>query len=196
MSGPDFFVHDTAIVEPGAQIGDRTRVWHHSHVRATASIGADCNLGKNVYIDAGASVGNRVKIQNNVSVYHGVHIGDDVFVGPAVTFTNDKVPRAFNERWTIVETWVDAGASIGANATIVCGSRLGSFSMVAAGAVVVHDVAPHELVAGTPAHRLGWVCRCGTVISRHDVVPEDLQCTECRRGAEPTRAPGASGSAG
>ena len=150
------------------------------------SVGADCILGKNVYVDAGVEIGNGVKIQNNVSVYHGVHIADDVFVGPSVTFTNDRVPRAFNDDWVTVDTWVDAGASIGANATIVCGTRLGELSMVAAGAVVTRDVAPHELVAGTPARRLGWVCRCGTVISRDDVAPADPQCDACRDTAGPS----------
>ena len=153
---------------------------------ARRSSGTDCILGKNVYVDAGAEIGNRVKIQNNVSVYHGVHIADDVFVGPSVTFTNDKVPRAFNENWTIFDTWVEAGSSIGANTTIVCGTRLGEFSMVAAGAVVTHDVAPHELVSGTPARHLGWVCRCGTVISRGDVAPADLRCDTCRDADEPS----------
>ena len=150
------------------------------------SVGADCILGKNVYVDAGAEIGNGVKIQNNVSVYHGVHIADDVFVGPSVTFTNDQVPRAFNDNWTVVDTWVETGASIGANATIVCGTRIGEFSMVAAGAVVTHDVAPHELVAGTPARRLGWVCRCGTVISRAADPPASLRCDVCRDAAEAT----------
>jgi acetyltransferase-like isoleucine patch superfamily enzyme len=112
-------------------------------------------------------------------VYHGVHIGDDVFVGPSATFTNDLVPRAFNADWTVTETHVRDGASIGANATIVCGVTLGDYSMVAAGATVTHDVADHQLVAGTPARHLGWVCRCGQVVSRDAVAPSTLKCDDC-----------------
>lgn len=137
-------------------------------------------IGKNVYIDVHAEVGDRCKIQNNVSVYHGVRIGDDVFVGPSATFTNDLVPRAFNAEWQVTETFVGNGASIGANATIVCGNRLGAYSMVAAGATVTHDVEAHELVAGTPARRLGWVCRCGQVVSRAAERPADLVCDSCK----------------
>ncbi|MGD9702355.1 MAG: acyltransferase [Acidimicrobiia bacterium] len=162
-------------------IGRGTRVWHHSHVRAGSTIGADCVIGKNVYVDTHAVIGDRCKVQNNVSVYHGVTIGDDVFVGPSATFTNDLVPRAFNEDWQVTETFVANGASVGANATIVCGNRLGEYAMVAAGATVTRDVADHELVAGTPARRLGWVCRCGTVISRNDEAPAELRCESCKQ---------------
>jgi acetyltransferase-like isoleucine patch superfamily enzyme len=138
-------------------------------------------LGKNVYIDTQAVVGDRCKIQNNVSVYHGVTIGNDVFVGPAATFTNDLVPRAFNADWVITDTVVGNGASIGANATIVCGNTLGDYSMVAAGSTVTHDVAPHQLVAGTPARHLGWVCRCGVVVSRAQDAPAELRCPACQQ---------------
>ncbi len=154
-------------------------MWHHAHVRDGAQVGSDCVIGKNVYVDTQAEVGNRCKLQNNVSVYHGVHIGDDVFVGPSATFTNDLVPRAFNADWQIVETHVLDGASIGANATVVCGVTLGEYSMVAAGATVTHDVAAHQLVAGTPARHLGWVCRCGKVVSRESVTPSQLLCDDC-----------------
>ncbi len=180
MFDASLHAHPTAIIEEGARIGSGTRVWHHSHVRAGSTVGSDCVLGKNVYIDTEAVVGDRCKIQNNVSVYHGVTIGDDVFVGPAATFTNDLVPRAFNADWVITETHVDNGASIGANATVVCGNRLGEYSMVAAGATVTRDVAPHELVAGTPARRLGWVCRCGIVVSRDQHPPAMLMCPSCQ----------------
>ncbi len=179
MPGSDIRVHSTAIVEGGADIGDGTSVWHHAHVRDGASVGADCVIGKNVYVDTQAAVGDRCKLQNNVSVYHGVHIGDDVFVGPSATFTNDLVPRAFNADWKIVETHVHNGASIGANATIVCGTTLGEYSMIAAGATVTRDVAAHQLVAGTPARHLGWVCRCGKVISREAVAPSQMMCDDC-----------------
>jgi UDP-3-O-[3-hydroxymyristoyl] glucosamine N-acyltransferase len=173
-------VHPTAIVEDGADVGSGTSVWHHAHVRSGARVGSDCVLGKNVYIDTQAVVGDRCKVQNNVSVYHGVTIGDDVFVGPSATFTNDLVPRAFNAEWQIVETHVHDGASIGANATIVCGVTLGQYSMVAAGATVTRDVAAHQLVAGTPARHLGWVCRCGKVVSRDAVTPARPLCEDCR----------------
>lgn len=179
MSSQRFRVHPTAIVEEGATIGDGTQVWHHAHVRSDAVVGEDCVIGKNVYIDAGAIVGNRVKIQNNVSVYVGVTIGDDVFVGPSATFTNDKVPRAFNANWAVVPTVVETGASIGANATIVCGSTLGEYCMVAAGATVTRSVQPYQLVAGTPAKHLGWVCRCGELLSREAERPPSAQCQNC-----------------
>lgn len=180
----DTFVHELAVVEDGAVIGDRTRIWHHAHIRTGSKIGADCNLGKNVYVDSGAVIGDRVKIQNNVSVFDGVHIGDDVFVGPSATFTNDRVPRAFNAAWEITETWVERGTSIGANATIVCGHRLGEYSMVGAGAVVTRDLAAHELVVGTPARRLGWVCRCGQIVSRDERPTDDaLTCPRCAEEA-------------
>lgn len=179
MIDPTVRIHQTAIVEDGATLGARTGVWHHAHIRDGAVVGADCVVGKNVYIDTQVRIGDRCKIQNNVSVYHGVEIGDDVFVGPSATFTNDLVPRAFNADWVITPTFVARGASIGANATIVCGTSLGEYSMVAAGATVTRDVAPHQLVAGTPARHLGWVCRCGVVISREARHTEHLVCANC-----------------
>ena len=179
MSGSDVRVHPTAIVEAGAEVGAGSTVWHHAHVRDGARIGCDCVIGKNVYVDTGTAVGDRCKLQNNVNVYQGVYIGDDVFVGPGATFTNDRVPRAFNADWQVVETHVHDGASIGANATIVCGVTLGRYSMIAAGATVTGDVAAHQLVAGIPARHLGWVCRCGKVISRDKVAPARLSCDEC-----------------
>lgn len=179
MSGSEVRVHPTAIVEDGADVGAGTVVWHHAHIREGARVGKLCVLGKNVYVDTMAVIGDRCKLQNDVNVYHGVHIGNDVFVGPSATFTNDLVPRAFNSNWRVVETHVRDGASIGANATIVCGVTLGEYSMVAAGATVTHDVAAHELVVGTPARHGGWVCRCGTVITRGAAVPKELLCEEC-----------------
>lgn len=176
MSG---HVHETAIVEPGAAVGDGSSVWHHSHVRSGAVIGHGCTIGKNVYIDAGVTVGNRVKIQNNVSVYQGVTVGDDVFLGPSCVFTNDRYPRAVGE-WHVVATKVATGASVGANATIVCGVTLGEWCVIGAGAVVTHDVLPHQLVLGNPARPAGWVCRCGRVVSREQhEVPESWVCEAC-----------------
>jgi UDP-2-acetamido-3-amino-2,3-dideoxy-glucuronate N-acetyltransferase len=183
MSHQGARVHPTAIVEDGADVGAGTSVWHHAHVRDGARVGQECVIGKNVYVDVHAVVGDRCKLQNNVSVYHGVHIGDDVFVGPSATFTNDLVPRAFNANWQVVETHVQNGASIGANATIVCGVTLGEYSMVAAGATVTRDVAAHQLVAGTPARHHAWVCRCGNIVSRDTEAPDDLVCDDCARPA-------------
>lgn len=170
--------HETAVVEPGARIGSGTRIWHHGHIRNGADVGEDCVLGKDVYVDAGAIIGNRVKVQNGVSVFNGVSIGDEVFVGPAVAFTNDRVPRAMGD-WEVVPTTVEEGASIGANATIVCGVRIGSCAMVGAGSVVTADIPPHQLVVGNPARGIGWVCRCGQVVSRAPTPPTSLHCAAC-----------------
>lgn len=188
VAGPAF-VHETAIVEPGATLGAGTRVWHHCHVRRGATIGSNCTLGKNVFVDEGVDIGSGVKIQNNVSVYRGVHLADDVFVGPSAVFTNDRFPRAAAPEWELVETWVRHGASIGANATIICGLELGAWSTVAAGSVLTRDAAPHELVAGNPARRLGWVCRCGRVLARTvDPIPA-TDCAECGQSFEGSAAP-------
>lgn len=154
-------IHPTALVEVGSVVGAGTRIWHRSHVREGARIGAGCTIGFAVYVDQGAVIGDRCKIQNHVSVYRGVVLEDDVFVGPAATFTNDRYPRATSDDWEIVPTRVRRGASIGAHATIVCGVELGAWSMVAAGAVVTHDVPAYGLVVGTPARLRAWVCTCG-----------------------------------
>ncbi len=173
-------IHPTAVVEAGAQIGDGTAIWHHAHIRDGAVVGADCNLGKNVYVDAGAVVGSGVKIQNNVSVYAGVTIEDRVFVGPSAVFTNDRYPRAFVDDFEVVPTRVHEGASIGANATIVCGTTIGRYATVAAGSVVTRDVDDHRLVVGNPARARGWMCRCGRLVGRDDTPPHDLdRCAGC-----------------
>jgi UDP-2-acetamido-3-amino-2,3-dideoxy-glucuronate N-acetyltransferase len=172
-------IHETAVVEPDCEIGSGTAVWHHAHVRTGAVIGENCVLGKNVFIDAGAVIGNGVKIQNNVSVFHGVELEDFVFVGPSAVFTNDRYPRAQSVDWQVVPTLVKRGASIGANATIVCGITIGTYGTVAAGSVVTKSVESHELVAGSPARRLGWVCECGRVASRESARPSVLTCTDC-----------------
>ena len=172
-------VHESAFVEAGARVGPGTRVWHHAHIREGASVGAGCTLGKNVFVDAGVVVGDRAKVQNNVSVYAGVCLEDDVLVGPSAVFTNDRFPRASSEEWAVVGTTVRRGASIGANSTIVCGVEIGQWAMVAAGAVVTRDVAPHELVAGNPARRMGWVCRCGQVLRRTTGDCPPCVCPSC-----------------
>lgn len=159
------YIHPTAIVSDKASIGAGTKVWINVQIRENAVIGEGCILSKDVYIDHAVKIGSRCKIQNSVSVYNGVEIGDDVFVGPNACFTNDKVPRAFNVNWQITPTWIENGASIGANATIVCGITVGEFAMVAAGSVVTKDVAPYTLVMGNPARPVGRIDREGKLIS-------------------------------
>lgn len=157
-----YFVHETARVDAGAIVGPRTKVWHFSHVLSGAWVGSDCVLGQNVMVAATAVVGDRCKLQNNVSVYDAVTLADGVFVGPSAVFTNVLNPRAEIERkHEYRSTQVGRGASIGANATIVCGHRLGAWSMVGAGAVVTGDIPDHALVLGVPAVQVGWVSRAG-----------------------------------
>lgn len=171
MSHRQAYIHPTADVEDGARIGSDTKIWHLAHIRSSATIGSGCTIGRNVYVDAGVTIGDLVKIQNNVSVYSGVTIEDEVFVGPCVVFTNDLRPRAQNPDWTITPTLIRAGASLGANATIVCGVEIGTYAMVASASVVTRDALPHQLVAGNPARHLGWVNRRGDVVSRESEVP-------------------------
>ncbi len=153
-------IHCLADVEDGARIGGGTRIWRFAHVRRGAEVGEQCVLGNGVFVDTDVKIGRGVKIQNGVSVYAGVTIEDEAFLGPHMTFTNDLHPRSFNEEWELIPTWVGRGASIGANATVLCGVRIGEYSMVAAGAVVTHDVPPYGLVVGAP-RLVGYVCRCG-----------------------------------
>jgi UDP-2-acetamido-3-amino-2,3-dideoxy-glucuronate N-acetyltransferase len=171
-------VHPTAIVETGAIVGPGTRIWHHSHVRSGSRIGARCRIGFGVYVDTDVVIGDRCKIQNHVSVYRGAILEDDVFVGPGVMFTNDRYPRADAATWEVVRTHVRAGASVGANATIVCGVEVGERSMVGAGSVVTTDVPSHGLVMGTPARLHGWVCTCGRPLARRRVAIPD-RCAHC-----------------
>ena len=155
------FIHPTAEVAPDAKIGPGTKIWHQSQVMPGVRIGADCKLGKCVYVDTDVHIGNRVKIQNGISVYKGVTLEDEVLLGPHMVFTNDLYPRAFNDHYELLPTLVKRGASVGANATIVCGVTLGSYCMVGAGAVVTADVPDHALVVGNPARVVGYVCACG-----------------------------------
>jgi UDP-2-acetamido-3-amino-2,3-dideoxy-glucuronate N-acetyltransferase len=177
------FVHPSAIVDEGASIGAGTRIWHFGHVGAGASIGERCSLGQNVFVAPGVSIGNGVKIQNNVSIYAGVALEDDVFCGPSVVFTNVRVPRAAIPRdpSEYLPTRVCRGASIGANATVVCGVTIGRWALVGAGSVVTRDVPEHALVYGVPARAAGWVCECGERLrfrSRHS------SCGGCARAYE------------
>lgn len=167
MNSNHVFVHDTATVEAGASIGRGTRIWHYAHVRTGAIIGEDCTIGKSVFVDAGSRIGNGVKIQNFVSVFNGVTIEDGVLVGPSVTFTNDLFPRVrANADWIVVPTLIETGVGLGANCTIVCGSTIGAFAMVGAGAVVVGDVPRNALVVGNPARQIGEVDEDGNVVKR------------------------------
>ncbi|MET0343038.1 MAG: aminotransferase class V-fold PLP-dependent enzyme [Polyangiales bacterium] len=173
----DSYVHPTAIVDAGAVVGEGARIWHFVHVSGGARIGADTSLGQNVFVGKDVRVGARVKVQNNVSIYEGVEIADDVFLGPSCVFTNVINPRAFVVRKAELRpTVVETGASIGANATIVCGHRVGAFALVAAGATVTRDVAPYALVMGTPARRTGWMCRCGEQLPRGQGVRACAAC--------------------
>ncbi|QHT63427.1 N-acetyltransferase [Paenibacillus lycopersici] len=155
------YIHPTAEVDVKARIGQGTRIWNYCQVRESAVIGDNCIIGKDVYIDQSVLIGSRVKVQNGVSVYNGVTIEDDVFVGPHVCFTNDLIPRAFNDNWSVTATIVRRGASLGANSTIVCGITIGEYAMVAAGAVVTKDVPAYALVKGNPARVAGFVDRMG-----------------------------------
>jgi UDP-2-acetamido-3-amino-2,3-dideoxy-glucuronate N-acetyltransferase len=157
-----YWAHASAVIDRPARIGAGTKIWHFCHVMAGAEIGADCMLGQNVFVAARARVGDRCRVQNNVSLYDGVELGDEVFVGPSAVFTNVRNPRAsVNRKAELERTRVGRGATIGANATVVCGNDIGAFAFVAAGAVVTADVAPHAVVAGVPARRVAWICACG-----------------------------------
>jgi UDP-2-acetamido-3-amino-2,3-dideoxy-glucuronate N-acetyltransferase len=158
----DYFLHESSYVDAGAIVGSGTKIWHFCHVMAGSRIGSDCNIGQNVFIASGVQVGNRVKIQNNVSVYSGVTLEDDVFLGPSMVFTNVTNPRSQVSRKDEYQpTLIRRGATIGANATILCGITLGEFAFVGAGAVVTHDVPAYALAYGAPARLQGWMCRCG-----------------------------------
>ena len=173
----DFFVHESSYVDDGAEIGAGTKVWHFSHVMPGAVIGERCNLGQNVVVMPGTKIGNNVKIQNNVSIYEGVELEDDVFCGPSCVFTNVMNPRShISRKHEYRRTLVQRGSSIGANATIVCGTSLGEFCFIGAGAVVTSDVLPFALMVGVPARRVGWVCQCGLRLTLQD---GKATCKEC-----------------
>lgn len=159
------FIHPTSEVHGRTVIGIGTKIWNQVQVREDVTIGEDCILSKDVYVDVGVTIGNGCKIQNGVSIYNGVTLEDDVFVGPYATFTNDKVPRAFNRYWTIVPTLVKTGASIGANSTVVCGITIGEYAMVAAGSVVTKDVEPYSLVVGNPARHRCFIDKDGNKLN-------------------------------
>lgn len=157
-----YFSHSTAIIDTDCRIGEGTKIWHFSHIMSGCTIGNDCNLGQNVVVSPGVILGNNVKVQNNVSIYTGVICEDDVFLGPSMVFTNVTNPRSFVVRKDEFKTTiVRKGASIGANATIVCGIEIGAYSLIGAGAVIIRAVPPYALVAGNPARQIGWVSEQG-----------------------------------
>ena len=160
--GNDVLVHESSYVDEGAIVGPGSRIWHFCHVMAGAELGAKCSLGQNVVVMSKVKLGRNVKVQNNVSIYEGVECEDDVFLGPSMVFTNVSNPRShISRKHEYKPTPVKRGASVGANATIVCGNTLGEYCFVAAGAVVTRDVPPYALVAGVPARVIGWMCQCG-----------------------------------
>ncbi|MCD6355436.1 MAG: N-acetyltransferase [Prolixibacteraceae bacterium] len=167
------YIHETAVIDSGAKIGEGTKIWHFCHVMGTAKIGRNCILGQNVFVGARVTLGNNVKVQNNVSLYEGVRCEDDVFLGPSMVFTNVTNPRSsVNRKQEFKITLVQKGATIGANATIVCGVTLGEYCFIGAGAVITKDVKPYALMVGVPARQKGWVSKSGNILG------DDLVCSE------------------
>lgn len=178
------FVHPTAVVDPGAEVGGETRIWHFCHVMPGARIGRRCVLGQNVFVGPGVRIGDDVRIQNNVSVYEGVEIRDGAFIGPSVVFTNVRRPRSlFPRKHAFGRTLIEEGATLGANATILPGVTVGACALVAAGSVATSDVAPFAEVSGVPARISGFVCRCGERLARGAIPPltARVRCGACGR---------------
>jgi len=169
----EYFVHESSYVDEDVIIGENTKIWHFCHIQRGAKIGNNCSFGQNVNVSNNVIIGNGCKVQNNVSIYEGVELRDYVFCGPSMVFTNDLTPRAKYPKGAEMykKTLLDTGATVGANATIVCGNTLGKWSMVASGAVVTADVLDYALVAGVPARQIGWVCECGNRLG------DDLECS-------------------
>ncbi|MGI6737282.1 MAG: acyltransferase [Anaerovoracaceae bacterium] len=171
----EYFVHVASYVDDNVYIGKNTEIWHFSHIQEGAYIGENCSIGHSVNIGRNVHIGHDCTIQSNVSVYEGITLKDDVYLGSSMVFTNNVVPRANVDKGhaTYKRTTVYSGATIGANSTVVCGNDIGTYAMVAAGAVVLKDVPAHALVAGVPARQIGWVCDCGHIL------PADLRCPDC-----------------
>lgn len=171
-----YFAHESSYIDDGCEIGEGTKIWHFSHVMPNSVIGKNCNLGQNVVISPGVIIGDVVKIQNNVSVYTGVTCEDGVFLGPSCVFTNVINPRSFIERKDeYKKTLIARGASIGANATIICGNNIGKYALIGAGSVITKDVPDYALVVGVPGRLVGYVCECGNNLD------DKLNCTSCEK---------------
>ena len=176
----NYFAHETAIIDEGCQIGEGTKIWHFSHIMPNCELGKNCNVGQNVVISPEVVLGNNVKVQNNVSIYTGVTCADDVFLGPSMVFTNVINPRsAVNRRGTYSKTHVGQGATIGANATIVCGHDIGEYAFIGAGAVVTKTVLPYALLVGNPAKQIGWMSEYG-----HRLVFDEKGIATCEESGE------------
>lgn len=173
-----YYLHESSYVDGNVSIGDGTKIWHFTHVQKDSQIGENCSLGQNVNIANNVKIGNGVKIQNNVSVYEGIELEDYVFCGPSMVFTNDLTPRSKYPKGSAAfkKTLVKYGATIGANATIVCGNTIGRWAMIASGAVICKDVPNYALMVGVPAKQIGWVCECGLTLN-----DDTLKCSECYR---------------
>lgn len=187
MSNNDsnWFAHETAVIDEGAEIGEGTKVWHFTHIMPNTKIGRNCNFGQNIVVSPGCTIGDNVKVQNNVSIYTGVILEDDVFCGPSMVFTNVINPRSHIERKDEYrETRVGRGASIGANATIVCGHDLGKYCFIGAGAVITREVPDYALVVGNPGRLVGYVCYCGDKLELKPggMDGESSTCRSCGRG--------------
>jgi UDP-2-acetamido-3-amino-2,3-dideoxy-glucuronate N-acetyltransferase len=177
-----YTAHESCYIDDGCVIGDGTKIWHFTHVMAGARIGRGCNIGQNVVVSPDVVVGDKVKIQNNVSLYTGVILEDDVFCGPSMVFTNVATPRSeVSRKHEYKPTLVKRGATIGANATIVCGNTIGRYAFVGAGAVVTKDIPDYALVVGNPARVSGWMCECGVKLAGGARAPMHAKCTACGR---------------
>ncbi len=173
----DYYVHQSSYIDDNVVIGKGTKIWHFCHILSGVTIGNSCIIGQNVMIGPDTIIGNSCKIQNNVSIYKGIFLEDDVFCGPSCVFTNVINPRAFIERKNEFKTTiVKKGATIGANATIICGNTIGRYALIGAGAVVNHDVYDYALMVGVPARRIGWVCKCGVTLKGTEDI---LSCRQC-----------------
>lgn len=173
----EYFVHESSYIDENVEIGKGTKIWHFSHIQKGAVIGKNCSFGQNVNVSNNVKIGDGVKVQNNVSIYEGVELEDYVFCGPSMVFTNDLTPRAKYPKGSAgyKKTLLKEGATVGANATIVCGHTIGRWAMIAAGSVVTKDVPDYALMAGVPAKQIGWVCECG------EVLREGATCSACHR---------------
>jgi UDP-2-acetamido-3-amino-2,3-dideoxy-glucuronate N-acetyltransferase len=177
-----FYIHESSYVDDGVDIGEGSKIWHFCHILTNTQIGENCSFGQNCVVGPNVKIGNNVKVQNNVSIYDGVEIEDDVFCGPSMVFTNVINPRShINRKHEFKKTLLQKGASVGANATIICGNTLGRYSFIGAGAVVTRDVPDYALVVGNPAQIRGWVCQCGIKLINGNKLIEDAQinCKEC-----------------